>query len=347
MEERKKIVNRYIQKGMKAESAARIAGFSKSSYYYRPKGGKQGKKPTLTTQMNGGTAVKNAVVVQDIKDIISPDFIDYGYEKVTAVLREKGYVINKKKVYRLMKQNNLLNPKRQVPGRLRNYVRFSQPYPSHPFESLEIDIKYIYIRGDRKNAYLITILDVLTRKALVWTLSYSMKSDQVTQLIDRLILEHLQPADMLNKGIQVTIRSDNGSQFVAKEVREHLVKNQISQEFIKPATPEQNGYIESFHSTVEKLVCSKFTFENLAHAKQVFNEFYETYNSKRILKCLMNKTPESFLNDWMDEKLVVVYDIKNKKQQFFFREKQMLKTALLPSRRIFISGQKQNYEYFS
>ena len=122
----------------------------------------------------------------------------------------------------------MLNPKRQVPGRLKNYVKFSQPYPSHPFESLEIDIKYIYIRGDRKNAYLITILDVLTRNALVWTLSYSMKSDQVTQLIDRLMLEHLQPADMLNKAIQVTIRSDNGSQFVAKEVREHLMKNQIS-----------------------------------------------------------------------------------------------------------------------
>ncbi len=74
--------------------------------------------------------------------------------------------------------------------------------------------------------------------------------EQVVQMIDQLILNYLQP-----KNILVTIRSDNGSQFVAKTVREHLKKNQIFQELIKPATPEQNGYIESFHSTVEKLVC--------------------------------------------------------------------------------------------
>ena len=118
MEERKEIVNRYIQKGMKAEKAARIAGFSRSGYYYHSKGVKPGKMPTHTTQKNDGSVVENTVVVQDIKEILSPDFIDYGYEKVTVKLQEKGYIINKKKVYRLMKENQLLNPKRQVPGRL-------------------------------------------------------------------------------------------------------------------------------------------------------------------------------------------------------------------------------------
>jgi len=333
MEERKEIVNRDIQKGMKAEKAAQLAGFSRSGYYYRPNGRKPGKQPTVTTLKRNENPVDNNILIEDIKGIISPDFIDYGYEKVTAELQKKGYIINRKKVYRLMKENHLLNPKCITPKQLKNYVVFSQPYPSQPFETLEIDIKYIYIRGDRKNAYLITILDVFTRNALVWDLAYTMKSEQVMRLIDKLIFRYLQPVDLLTKNIKVTMRSDNGSQFVAKNVREHLQINQIFQEFIKPATPQQNGYIESFHSTVEKLVCNKYEFESLKHAREVFSKFYETYNNKRILKCLLNKTPNEFLSDWQQDKLYVVYNTKTKKQKFFFREKQNLTSVLLPSRR--------------
>jgi len=338
MEERKEIVNRHIQKGMKATKAAEIAGFSRSGYYYKSNGRIPGRRSTSYTLKQDGTMVKNADVIASIKEIISPDFIDYGYEKVTAELRKKQYLINRKKVYRLMKEHALLNPKGKSVRGLKNYVKYSQPYPARPFEVLEIDIKYIYIRGDRRNAYLITILDVFTRKALVWDLAYSMKSKRVVELIDRLILQYLQPENLLNRGVSVTIRSDNGSQFVAKVVRKHLQENQIFQEFIKPATPAQNGYIESFHSTVEKLVCQKFEFESLAHARTIFQDFYETYNNKRILKCLLFNTPDGFLKEWNDEKIVVVYRIKTKKQYFFFREKQRLKAALLPSRRNSVNG---------
>ena len=331
MEERKTIVNSYVSKGMKAEKASRLAGFSRSGYYYKPNGRKPGKKPTATTMKNTGDIVDNTVVVQKIKDIVSPDFIDYGYEKVTAELRNKhNYVINRKKVFRLMRENHLLNPKRLSPNPSKNYVRFFQPHPSQPFEMFEIDIKYIYIIGDKRNAFLITILDVFTRKALVWDLDFSMKGNRVNILIDELIKHFLQPRDILNKDIKATIRSDNGSQFVAKAVQEHLKENQIVQEFIKPATPQQNAYIESFHSTVERLVCSKFEFESFAHAKQVFQEFYDTYNEKRILKCLLYKTPGEFLDDWDNGKIYVTYNVKTKKQKFFFREKQSLR-ILRPS----------------
>ncbi len=84
MEERKEVVNRYIQKGMKATKAAQIADFSRSGYYYRPNGGRPGKRPALFTLKKDGTLVENFVVVQRVKEIISHDFIDYGYEKVTA-----------------------------------------------------------------------------------------------------------------------------------------------------------------------------------------------------------------------------------------------------------------------
>lgn len=342
MEERKEIVNRYVQKGLKVEKAASIAGFSRSSYYYKGNGGIRGRRASNQTIKKDGTKVENTEIIAIIKEIIREDFIDYGYEKVTAELRKRGYIINKKKVYRLMKENQLLNPQKRSIKRRKTYAKYIQPCAAQPFEELEIDIKYIYIRGDRRNAFLITILDTFSRKALVWDLAYTMKSKRVIELINKLILEYLQPEDLLNKKVSVTLRSDNGSQFIAKIFRKHLAENQIFQEFIKPATPEQNGHIESFHSTVEKLVCHKFEFENIYHARTIFKNFYETYNAKRILKCLLFNAPNDFLNLWNNKKMGVTYNVKNKKQYFFFREKQWLMPVLLPSRRNFVCGGNKN-----
>ena len=342
MEERKEIVNVYVQRGLKVTKAAEIAGFSRSCYYYKSQGGIRGRRPSSQSLKVDGSLVDNEEIVETIKEIIIDDFIDYGYEKVTAELRKRGYIINKKKVYRLMKENRLLNTKKKPVGRLKTYVEHSQPCPAQPFEMLEIDIKYIYIRGDRRNAYLITILDTFNRKALVWDLSYSMKSIRVIKLVDRLILQYLQPEDLLNRKISVTLRSDNGSQFIAKVLRKHLEQNHIFQQFIKPATPEQNGHIESFHSTVEKLVCQKFEFNSIYHARTIFERFFDTYNGKRILKCLLYNTPNEFGDLWYNQKIAVSYSLKNKKQHFFFREKQWLSPVLLPSRRFVDCGFDKN-----
>ena len=333
MEERKEIAKCYVQKGMKVSKAATIAGFSRSSYYYKPQGGARGRRVSTHTLKEDGTLVDNRVVVDTIKEIIGVDFIDYGYEKVAVELRKRGYIINKKKVYRLMKDNRLLNHN----GKFQNksskiYAKYTQPCAAQPFEKLEIDIKYIYIRGERRNAYLITVLDTFSRKALVWDLAYTMKSQRVIKLINRLISEYLQPHDLLNRNVSVTLRSDNGSQFIAKVFSQYLRENQIFQEFIKPATPEQNGHIEAFHSTVERLVCQKFEFESINHAREIFHKFYQTYNGKRILKCLLYKTPNEFMDMWDDEKLTVAYNVRSRKQHFFYTDKQRTVPVLLVSR---------------
>jgi len=345
MEERKEIIQDFVSKGMLVKQAAKLTGMSKSAYYYHSNGGKPGKRPTQTTQKTDGQIFSNQVVLDDIKKIISPDFIDYGYDKVTVELKRMGYIINHKKVERLMRGHGLLLTKNSTAGQIRTFVKFSQPYPGQPFEAIEIDIKYVYIQGERRNAYLITILDTFTRYALVWSLAFSMKSHQVQQLIDRLIIEYLQPYDILNNKVQVTLRSDNGSQFVAKLIRNHLKENQIFQEFIKPRTPEQNGYIESFHSTVEKLVTSKIVFENMEHAHNVFHDFYDAYNHKRILKVLLYHTPAQFMELWLEDKIQVVYDIKTKKQLFFFREKQNASPASLPEDFYEMGVNKNKYKF--
>lgn len=229
--------------------AVRVAGISRSSFYYRPRIGKPGRSPSLETAMVSGQTASNEVVVEIIKDLLELDFVDYGYIKVTHWLNQHGFIINQKKVYRLMKEQGLLL-KTIKPAPARNFVKYTRALPAEPFELLEMDIKYIYVHGTGANALLLTILDTFTRKALVWRCQLSIRKSDVKSLIDQLIEDYLQPYDLLNLDIKVTVRSDNGIQFIANLVRSCLRDNFIVQEFTRPATPQQNGHIESFHAIV-------------------------------------------------------------------------------------------------
>src|SRR5258705_13727463 len=82
-------------------------GLPSSSYYYKPKDGKPGRKPTTHT-LYKNEWVANANVIEQVKEIISGPYNAYGYQNVTAELREQGYWIDDKKVYRLMDENKLL-----------------------------------------------------------------------------------------------------------------------------------------------------------------------------------------------------------------------------------------------
>jgi hypothetical protein len=81
--------------------------YPQSSWYYKPTNGRRGIQPSTDTYRKNGEIVKNELVIEDIKKILGEvDF--YGYEKVTWELHDLDYNINKKKVYRLMKEANLL-----------------------------------------------------------------------------------------------------------------------------------------------------------------------------------------------------------------------------------------------
>jgi len=320
MEERKEIVRRYVSQGMRVEKAATMAGISKSTYYYKATGNKPGKRATTHTKMTDGSIVPNNVVVAEICRILQQEFMENGYLKVTWTLKDLNYQIGDKKVYRLMKEHNLLNPKKKKAAR--KYVEHSQPNPSQPFEVIEIDIKYIYIRGERRNAYLITLLDTFSRIAIAWDLQFSIKHTHAKRLIDEFILNYVQDRYPSNTQMQLILRSDNDSRFIASAFREHLHLNFIDQQFIHPATPQQNGHIESFHSVVEELVCSKFDFEDIYEAREVFKRFFDTYNNRRTIKPLLYLPPSVFLKEWDKGNIGLKVEVcKGKKiiNNFFFR----------------------------
>ena len=65
---------------------------------------------------------------------------------------------------------------------------------------------------------------------------------------------------------------------IAQAVQKYSEKKQVTQEFTKPATPEQYAHIESYHSIIERVICNRYEFENLSDAGQIFNRFIKFYN---------------------------------------------------------------------
>jgi hypothetical protein len=193
--------------------------------------------------------------------------------------------------------------------------------PKRPLEVLEMDIKYIYVHGSGSMAYLLTIIDTFNRAALSWKCKNSIRQTDVKLLINELIINYLQPADLLRENVFVTIRNDNGSQFIANMVRQHLKNNFIFQEFTKPATPEQNGHIESFHSVLKRAVTDKFEFEDLHHLKTILTEFYEFYNHHRIHSSICYLNPEVFTWAWESGYVKLMEEEKKPMKRFILLEK--------------------------
>lgn len=339
METRKQVVRKMVSLGMRTEKALMIASIARSTYYYKPTGGKKGKRPTGFTLMNG-TMVSDSDVIKAINEILEQEFIDYGYIRTTEALKAMGYQINKKKVYRLMKEQGLLFPKRFIKGRNKKYVCYASPICKRPFELIEIDIKYIYIQGERRNAYLITMLDVFTRKALVWSLNWDMKTQRVIELLNELYTQWLIPLGIDPRKVQIKIRTDNGSQFIAKLFRNHLNEAGIDNEYIRPGTPQQNGHIEAFHKTLSELVCKKYELESISHATQILNRFYLVYNDKRIMKAILYQTPTEFFKLWTMGR--IGSKIINGKTKYFFRER-IPEYQALPSSEL-LNVQNKNIE---
>ena len=320
MEERRQIVQAYKAKGLSISKATAVAGISRSSYYYQPRKGRPGRKAEQFTEMMDGQVVNNEQVLEVIKDLAGEDFLDYGYHKTYKWLQQQGYRIGKDKTYRLMKEAGLLHPNRKA-GFARNFVKYTRVLPSRPYEIFEMDIKFIYVHGSGQNALLLTLIDTFTRKALVWKCGYSIKKKEVKALIEELIINYLQPQDLLNRKLVVVLRTDNGSQFIAGLVRGCLKENEIHHEFTKPGTPQQNGHIEAFHSIVERSVAEKFEFENMGHLKEVLKSFYQVYNEERIHSSLCYLTPELFLWAWDHGYVQLNQEEKHPSKRFKLKEK--------------------------
>lgn len=270
-----------------------------SSYYRTPSDGKKGNKPSEFTFHATKGMVDQQAVIKAVKTVLSHEFIDCGYRLMTSYLNKDGYLINHKKLYRIMKEAGLLKLEDRInrSGSGRKFVKFRKVLTTRPLECLEMDIKMVWIPSIGKNAYLLSIIDVHTRKILKDYFSFTIKQKQVIALLSELFEDCQYPQS-------VVIRSDNGSQFIAKNVREYLGLIGVQQEFTHIATPEENAHIEAHHGILKKEVFNRFEYSTFGEIEQILKRYVIFYNNVRHHGLLGRITP---MEKWsLDKHLILM-----------------------------------------
>ena len=222
--------------GLRRDMCLEIVGISRNQFYYKPNGGKPGKRATNTTRWRDPQTlqeqlVSNVDVVQKIVEIkLNPDLANW-YRMIAMTLKIMGYFINQKKVYRLMQEYLLLEKNRRRTGR--TFVKYRRVLPEDPLRALQMDIKYFCIYQITRYAYVLTVMDTFTSYALHWTVGHGMLSEQVKAVWEYVIAEYLQPAGRSpsHLDVYVVLRFDNGKKFNSHLMSAFFEENNISHEF--------------------------------------------------------------------------------------------------------------------
>lgn len=318
-----RLIKIYNEKGLPVSKAIKLASIPRSTYYSNLKekdhSNKENKtsigRPVSTTTARLickdrniiNEIIPNEIVKDEIMSLFSNEFICYGYNKVTWYLKRSGYLINRKKVYRLMKELNILRPKIIKQKAYINRIKEFKVIVTKPNEVWEIDIKYIYIHGENRNFFICSIIDCFTREIISYYFGRHCYKENVNALIFEAINKRKINLSYLSN-IELRIRSDNGCQFVSYHVRKYLVSMGIRQEHIHNATPEENGHIESFHSILQFEFSQRFEFCSFEECSVKLNKWVEFYNNERIHSAINYKTPKEFYDEYMKKYLVLNID---------------------------------------
>jgi len=207
----------------------------------------------------------------------------YGYRKVTGLLRNAGWHVNRKRVERIWRREGLKVPQKQPKrGRLwlndGSCVRLRPQYPNHVWA-----YDFMMDRTHNGKAFrILTIIDEYTRECLDIVVERRLTSLDVIETLAELFVE---------RGTPEHIRSDNGPEFCAKAVREWLARVSVGPLFIQPGSPWENGYCESFNGKLRDELLNREIFYTLHEAKILIENWRREHNEIRPHSSLGQQPP--------------------------------------------------------
>ena len=204
---------------------------------------------------------------------MASQFGRYGYRRITALLRHRGWHVNHKRVERIWRREGLKVPAKQPKrGRLwfndGSCVRLRPAWKDHVWA-----YDFVYLRlHDGTGVRLLTVIDEYSRECLAIQAARSMRSADVIEALAEL---------MVFRGVPDHIRSDNGPEFTARAVREWLGRVGARTLYIEPGSPWENGYIESFNGKLRDELLDRELFYTLLEVRVLTERYRRTYNRIR------------------------------------------------------------------
>ncbi|WP_153014421.1 IS3 family transposase [Streptococcus infantis] len=256
---------------------------ARSTYYYHLK---QLNKPD-----------KDQELKDEIQSIFTEHKGNYGYRRIHLELRNRGYLVNHKRVQRLMKVLNLQAKMRQrrkysshkgdVGKKADNLIQ-RQFEGSKPMEKCYTDVTEFAIPSSSQKLYLSPVLDGFNSEIIAYNLSRSPNLAQVKTMLEQAFSEEYYENTILH--------SDQGWQYQHNSYHQFLESRGIQTSMSRKGNSTDNGMMESFFGILKSEMFYGYekTFKSLNQLEQAIVDYIDYYNNKRIKVKLKGLSPVQY-----------------------------------------------------
>jgi putative transposase len=220
---------------------------------------------------------------------LAEDHPRWGYRQIWGLLVEEGWAVNRKRVERLWRREGMrvapLKSKtsgKRAGGSAENSIwNFPALFIDHVWT---IDFVTDYtVHGTQFRSF--NVLDEFTRYFVGAHVARSIGARSVRAFFE-VVFER--------EGRPKFLRADNGREFIGKELADWLTGQGVTILFVEKASPQQNGFVESFHARMRDECLNAEEFDSVLEARVVIGQWRDLYNDTRRHRGLGLKTPAAF-----------------------------------------------------
>jgi putative transposase len=256
-----------------------VAGFSRAGYYR-----------FLDPE-------RPAAADMDLRDEIQKialEWPSYGSRRIKRELKAHGWEVNRKRVQRLMREDNLLCVVKRKFVVTTDSAHGRKVYPNLAASLILTGVNQLwvaditYIRLEEEFVFLAVILDAYSKRVIGWHLDDGLDDSLTLTALRMALRERTVRSGLVH-------HSDRGGQYASGDYTDLLKDNGIDISMSRKANPWDNAGCESFMKTLKQEEVYRTEYRNLVHARAEIGEFLEkVYNEKRLHSALDYRSPVQF-----------------------------------------------------